>query len=192
MRMIAITCCCLSVTACVSRPLDGGDAADGGVAPTGIYLVSEARSSDCALELNGTDIIPAEVIREGQSSVSLWFSNPFFPTTPSNETGRSWGLDDVVDGSATSDVTNCNVNQHRVITLEAQSADTIGARVVDTFSNVANITQPCYDTGGLPALDCSVTTELRYSNAHPCAAACIQLVEPSGGHAGPPDFKCGC
>jgi hypothetical protein len=186
MKMIAITCCCLFAAACASRPLDGGDA------PTGIYLLEEARTSDCSLWVNGSDVIEAQIISDGKSTVNLWFANPYFPMMTSPDDGRSWGGSDVVDGSSTSDVTNCNVNQHRVITIEAQSADTLTARVVDTFSNVANLTQPCHDVGGLPPQDCSVTTELRYSHAHPCAAACIELVEPGVGHAGPPAFQCGC
>ena len=138
------------------------------------------------------DILMASVVSDGQSTVNLWFSDTYFPTTPPTETGHSWGSTDVIDGSATSDVVNCNVNQHRVITIEAQSPTTIAARVVDTFSNVAHLTQPCFDIGGLPAQDCSVTDELRYTLAQPCAAACIQEVDPPTGKAGAPTFQCGC
>ncbi len=193
MKMIAITSCCLFASACASRPLDGGDGADGGAAPTGIYQVDETRTSDCSpAPANGMDSIPAQVIADGQSTVNLWFDDPFFPATPDDETGHGGGGSDVVDGSATSDVANCNVNQHRVITMEAQTAESIAARVVDTFSNHANIAQPCLDIGGLPAQDCSVTTELRYTLIQPCASACIQWVEPPAGQAVPLAFKCGC
>ncbi|HEX9101600.1 MAG TPA: hypothetical protein VF997_05315 [Polyangia bacterium] len=192
--MIAITSSCLFASACASQPLGGGDAADGGgTAPTGIYSLRETRTSDCwPPAANASDVATASVIAAGSSTVNLWFSDPSFLTPPGSEPPRpSWGGSDVVDGSATSDTIRCGVSQRRVITIEGQSAELLTARIVDTFSDVAKLTQPC-EPGALPARDCSVTTELRYELAQPCAAACLRFVEPSGAKGGPGTFECGC
>ena len=191
MRMIVLTFslfwCVPALVGCSGRPIAGGG--DGKPPVSGIYALTETRSSSCNQTILKSDQI--HTFTQSHDATRIWIESMARPYTPDKPATEAMWL---ANGRFENPIDLCGGQYRNVITLVGMSSDWLAAKKVESWTGMEGI-----DWAGCPvpyllpdvgAVEgCTTTTELKYELFEPCSAECLQFDQTRGLFD---NWTCGC